>query len=115
MKDTTDSIRVLNEGYDRTQAKTCRGSIHGETQVKEGKKNAPITSERVLNLVPLRVFVPPSWHCRYTSEGLCRLFMGVMGLVLVEPKAVGIGAGVAEVEGSVGNVMSVLDTVVVFP
>jgi len=41
--------------------------------------------------------------------------MGVMGVVLVEPKAVGIGAGSAAVEGSVGNAVSVLDTVVVHP
>jgi len=38
--------------------------------------------------------------------------MGVMGLVLVEPKAVGIGEGRAAVEGSVGNAVSVLDTIV---
>ena len=38
-----------------------------------------------------------------------------MGVVLVEPKAIGIGAGVAAIEGSVGNVVSVLDTVVIFP
>jgi hypothetical protein len=37
-----------------------------------------------------------------------------MGVVLVEPKAVGIGAGVAAVEGSNGNA-SFLDTVVVLP
>lgn len=38
-----------------------------------------------------------------------------MGVVLVEPKAVGIGAGVAAVGGSNGNAVSFLDTVVVFP
>jgi len=58
------------------------------------------------------MFVSPSWRSRYYSEGSCHLFMGVMGLVLVEPKAVGIGEGRAAVEGSVGNAVSVLDTIV---
>jgi len=35
-----------------------------------------------------------------------------MGMVLIEPKVVGTEAGVASVEGSVGNAASVVDTVV---
>lgn len=79
-----------------------------ETQEEKSEPTNKVT--KILKLVLLRLIVPTSWHSR-DSEGSCRLFEGVLGVVVVEPKGVGTGEGVTSVEGSMSNAVSVLDTV----